>query len=122
MWSGHLAIFGLPAILFPFTFMQKPGLNNMYLSICIYLSTIFGALWAVLDIALFFVSAVNYLPEQHLSHWVPYAEAVIYAVFVIGGFATVVQMTPLAAIYITKDQTPEVVEDLLVDEDGMAIE
>ena len=93
MVFGHIMLFGVESLLWPFTYIMNDYVNDMYIIFGIYLGTMGGALELALMITLFTLSAVFYEMDLSLNFYVPWIELGLYVLFVVGGWVPCYYMT-----------------------------
>ena len=53
MWMSHYFVFGLPAVVWPFTYFGSQTVNNFYMLVNYYVGTIVGGSIALASVLLF---------------------------------------------------------------------
>ena len=101
MVMGHILIYGIEALLWPFTYIMNYYVNNMYMIFGVYLGTFTAALEVALVITFFILSGVFYESSSYLANYIPWMEMGIYVLFVAGGWGVSYVLSPDAAVYLT---------------------
>ena len=93
MVYGHILLYAVELVLWPFTYILNDYVNDMYIIFAVYLGTMGGAVELAIMITLFTLAGVYYETDLALDSYVPWLELSLYIFFVVGGWTTCYYMT-----------------------------
>ena len=84
MWVSHYFVFGIPSMLWPFTYFGIQAVNDMYLLLTFYLATLMGVLVVSVTGVMLLMGYASYENDPNVTQTQILIEAISYLFLTVG--------------------------------------